>query len=203
MTIFTGTNNTIDLTSEAVSGGWFDMGDAQNPIAFAGEPIFNGNEITFSIDPTTLVVDNGTSSEVLLHLWFDPNFITSGDILQIETHADPHGFIADCLNSQFAPTFTANVTGGEITLTKPDAIFVISDNNINIYPNPANNNLFVENMENISNVSIVNVLGKVVKTISVTGENIVINISDLTNGMYFIEFNNTDNTKSVRSFIKK
>ncbi len=203
MTLYTSANNTIPIDGDGIDGAWFDFGDALNPIEVLAEPVITGNQIVFQVDPTTAIIDNGTSREVILHLWFDPANITDGYVFQLETHADPHGFISGCMNSQFSSTFMSNVTGGEITISKPDAISRISENNINIYPNPANDNLFVKNMKNVTSISFVNVLGKIIKTVYVSGENAELNINNLTNGMYFIEFNNTNGTKSIKSFIKK
>ncbi len=202
MTFYTGANNTLPVDGFGINGAWFDFGDALNPIQFLSEPVITGNKIVYEVDPATAIVDNGTSREIILHVWFDPAYITDGDILQLETHANSHGFISGCMNSQFSSAFTSNVTGGEITISKPDAISRITENKINIYPNPANNKLFVENMKNVSSVSFVNVLGKVVKTVSVFGENAELNINNLTNGMYFLEFINTNGSKSIKTFIK-
>lgn len=76
------------------------------------------------------------------------------------------------------------------------------NNSLIIYPNPASENITIKNLKNIDNqiVQIYNVLGSLVKEIELTTTN-QINISDLTNGVYFVKFKN-DPQKTLK-FIKK
>jgi len=200
--LYLGPNNTVDFTGDVIDGGWFDFGDAANPIQFAGEPVFDTDHFTFIVDPESAIIGNGTSREVILHLWFDQSLVVDESVVQLMLKANPHGFVAECLNSQFASTFVNDVTGGNITIDTNISIEDINNNSISVYPNPANNVLFVKNMNNISEISIINILGQTVQNINVKGENTEINISNLTNGMYFIKFNNTNGAKSIKSFVK-
>ena len=64
------------------------------------------------------------------------------------------------------------------------------ENGISIYPNPANSNLTIVNAEN-ANIEIVNALGQVVyASENISGEH-TIDISNLSNGTYFVKVNNT------------
>jgi len=60
------------------------------------------------------------------------------------------------------------------------------DNQINIYPNPAKNVLYIENIGNlvISNISLINMQGQIIRQYE--SRMTQINISDLASGMYFI-----------------
>jgi Secretion system C-terminal sorting domain len=59
---------------------------------------------------------------------------------------------------------------------------------INIFPNPASNKFYIQNMNNdIQEIQIISSLGQVVKTISETEDiNIEIDVSTLTNGLYIV-----------------
>lgn len=115
ITIFAGPNNTIDLSGTDIANGWFDFGDAANPIVIAAEPTFTATQIDFVIDSESAIIDNGTSRDVSLHIWFDPA-VADGSVVQVLTKSNTHGFISDCLNSQFADSFTSDVTGGSFTI---------------------------------------------------------------------------------------
>jgi hypothetical protein len=80
----------------------------------------------------------------------------------------------------------------------------LNNNNLNklvVYPNPANEvlNISVSNGAEVNNVNIYNVSGKLVNTAKVAANQI--NISDLNNGVYFIEIL-TENGKLTTKFVK-
>lgn len=95
----------------------------------------------------------------------------------------------------------SNVAYGEIEdyciNIKPSTVG-ISENqlvNFNVYPNPANEVLFINGVSKVNNFSIFNSVGKQVKIGSIKQ---VIDISDLPNGVYLIQIEN-----SVKRFIKQ
>lgn len=66
-----------------------------------------------------------------------------------------------------------------------------SELNINIYPNPAEDNINIELKNEIKgNVVITNQLGQVVKEMNIDGKELTIDIEDLTSGIYFINVSN-------------
>ena len=98
--------------------------------------------------------------------------------------------------------FVATMNGQNdcITLTVTDGTTGVEENEVafSIYPNPATDVLTV-NAENINNVEVLNILGQVVNT---TNESNV-NVSNLTNGVYFVRVNFLDGTTATQKFIKK
>lgn len=86
-------------------------------------------------------------------------------------------------------------------LEEPDAISESEKENIvAIHPNPASTVLNVH-AENCSNVEIINFLGQVVYSANVTENDFQINVSNLSNGVYFIRLKGE--TTTTQKFIKK
>lgn len=74
---------------------------------------------------------------------------------------------------------------------------------LKLFPNPAFNELNLENAENFK-VKIYNVLGNLVLSEdSNAASSRKININNLTSGVYFIELTNQDNNRLVKRFIKQ
>ena len=73
------------------------------------------------------------------------------------------------------------------------------EDNISVYPNPANNVLNVNASSNINKVEVYNMLGQNVMTVSVNDINASINTSSLTQGMYMLKLH-TDNGVVNRKF---
>ncbi|MDD2205205.1 MAG: C25 family cysteine peptidase [Bacteroidales bacterium] len=68
-----------------------------------------------------------------------------------------------------------------------------AENNVSLYPNPANSNVFI-NGENIISINVYNSLGQIVKNIKKTNSSV--NVADLSNGVYIFEVcTETDNIK--------
>ncbi len=201
--LYTGPNNTVDIAGNAIAGGWFDFGDANIPIVIIAEPDFITDHFVFYADPETAIIDNGTSREVILHLWFDPAYLVDESVLQFMIKADPHGFVSECTNSQFAGTLSADVVGGSLIIDTNVGVKDVSESHVKVYPNPADNVLFVKSSEIISDISITDVLGRNIETINVNSDFSEINIANFTKGVYFIRINTENESYIIKSFIKK
>lgn len=70
---------------------------------------------------------------------------------------------------------------------------------IKIYPNPANDNLFIESEEKIISSKCVNYLGQI---IDLKLENSYFNISKLTNGIYFLNLITIEGYDVTKKFVK-
>ena len=75
-----------------------------------------------------------------------------------------------------------------VTVNEGSSVDNLNVNTFNIYPNPANDFIIVENAEN-STVYIINMLGEVVSITDNANTIQVINISNLANGTYFVRVN--------------
>lgn len=111
------------------------------------------------------------------------------------------------LPGEYQVTLTANSACGsneytsEITVTTG----IETDNfkNINIYPNPVNNQLFIECNKAITSLKIIDITGKICyyKTNINTSE-YFLNTSKLDSGIYFIEITLLNNTKHIEKLLK-
>lgn len=95
-----------------------------------------------------------------------------------------------------------NITSGFVGLNE-----VAKNNNISLYPNPAQNNLsiVIENVQANGNISIVDAIGKTVYSTSLEGKGKVftnVDLTNISNGIYFVRVNSGANT-SVQKLIVK
>jgi hypothetical protein len=72
---------------------------------------------------------------------------------------------------------------------------------IEIYPNPANNNLNIKISEK-SNIEILNIEGQIIKSICAIDKATTIDLSDLASGMYFVKAK-MENGIEVKKFVKE
>jgi hypothetical protein len=75
--------------------------------------------------------------------------------------------------------------------------------NFNLYPNPAGDQLTVDNIDGVNKIEVFNVMGEVVKSINnLSTAAVTIRTSDLTSGVYFITLYNENDVQTTK-FIKK
>ena len=97
----------------------------------------------------------------------------------------------------------SNLQLNTVNLTDSGALSVntIEKPQIVLYPNPANNEVNISNIQGDFSYKIVDVSGKIAKSENKQSSS-TINISDLNSGVYFIEISNND-TKSTSRLIKQ
>lgn len=74
-----------------------------------------------------------------------------------------------------------------------------NDNNVNLYPNPANNVINVNAASNINTIEVFNMMGQRVAVIDANDTNVQINTTALSNGMYLMRIT-TENGVSNQKF---
>ncbi|NVO02970.1 MAG: T9SS type A sorting domain-containing protein [Bacteroidetes bacterium] len=95
----------------------------------------------------------------------------------------------------------------QFTTSYPCQLFLEGLNNIanetgiNIFPNPATNNLTIETPEKAT-LEIINIEGQLIKTFNTAEKQTTIDVADLSNGIYFIKAK-TDRGVAVKKFIKE
>ncbi len=103
------------------------------------------------------------------------------------------------------PVVVTNIFNTEFVTTLGSADF--GANNMMVFPNPANNTIQISlqnTSETMASVTITDVLGKNIRTIkTTTGNQMNVDVSDLSQGVYFVEITTTNNLKQVKKLIKE
>jgi hypothetical protein len=73
---------------------------------------------------------------------------------------------------------------------------------IQVYPNPVKNELNVKS-ENLDEVAIISVTGQEVMRVKVIGDNVKLDISNITGGVYFVRATDISGTTSTYKFVKQ
>lgn len=91
----------------------------------------------------------------------------------------------------------------DVTVTAGTGISEISQSDLSIYPNPASNVLYINSIKNIDMIQISNILGENISTIKVNNSNTSIDISNLSDGMYFLTLFDTNGIAVTKKFSKE
>ncbi len=75
---------------------------------------------------------------------------------------------------------------------------------LNVYPNPFSNNIYIDNANSISRVTLVNMVGQVISDINTNGEqSLTIPTARLTKGVYLIIVQKANGEREVRRLVKE
>ncbi len=88
------------------------------------------------------------------------------------------------------------------TFTTATSIAEISNIQTVVYPNPAKDVIKIENANNAS-ISFYNTLGQMVRKIDSKSDFLNVNVSDFSNGLYFIKIQNGNNIETKKILINK
>ncbi len=153
-----------------------------------------------------------------------PEAVAIGSISLAQTQAGLYPFIIDIQSlsgdtpDSVAVTMVSTgtqdfKTGGILTVdfvqfTQPLSVNPIIPSAVSIYPNPAQNEVFIElpnaNSVGYTNYTIIDILGKQITTGTIAHNSLLqkINVANLNKGYYFIALNNANETKTFK-FIKE
>jgi hypothetical protein len=177
----------------------------QNDVCiYAGASTF----LNFNITRGAFYTSNGL-------IYYDDGRVFDGNVydeFKDITSTSDGGFIAVGNSKTFGPglfgalivkinselNFTLNV------VTSIDEQISTEDNNFKIYPNPVSDILYFEHQlsTSIEKIRIFDVKGNLIQSIN-NNEATTIDVSQLTNGVYFISFETKDKQILIRKFIKK
>ena len=207
--IVTGTHNETVCFGDSITVN----GTVYNAINLTGTEVFTnvGTNHCDSTVTVTLTIENAidvstTTSGLTIsanaigvtYNWIDCN--TSNSVVPAETGVS----YTPTANGDYAVVVTVrncSETSACVNISTLGIEEQMSNINLSIYPNPVINKLTIENKElEINSISILNTSGKVVKTI--TENNNMIDVSNLTNGMYLLQIS-TDNGLVSTKFIKE
>lgn len=110
------------------------------------------------------------------------------------------------LNAVYNITGVMHYSYGAFTLNyrRESDIAVISNvensvfEKMSIYPNPVNDNLYINLSNGIDKVSVMDISGKIIKEHSVNAENFTIDFSRLSSGMYFVKISKNSDSAIVK-----
>ncbi len=98
------------------------------------------------------------------------------------------------------------LTSNDIIVSYITGIDDIVVGNFEMYPNPSTGNsinISINDPEAVEEIMIINGSGQLVKTEKISDQNIVININDLTKGMYFVKVTYKDGQYQMEKLIVK
>ncbi len=191
----TGTASAINLNVENVLDSKLDWTTIQlESLSHNGRvEITNGNLVNFVFDDINLV--NSTSDEVNSH-----------GFIAYKIKPKTNVVVGDIFNStadiyfDFNPAIVTNTVTTEIVASLSVGAFETTD--ISIFPNPANKELTIKGKTIIESITIYDINGRQLKTVIFTSEKGNLDISNLSQGMYFLKIKSGNNTESIK-FIKK
>ena len=103
-------------------------------------------------------------------------------------------------------SFTYTMPAADVTLTANfDLENLVKETMslVRVYPNPAGDFLFVENLSGNNSIRISNIVGQQVRQVDTHDSLFELNISDLESGVYLIQITNESGMKKVEKFLKK
>ena len=80
---------------------------------------------------------------------------------------------------------------------------ISNTNEVKMYPNPVSNSLTIESIETIQSIRIYDLSGKIVKHSQVNGKGIVLDMSDLGEGMYLLQVQGQNGMQGMHKIIKQ
>lgn len=188
--ITAGQNNTITVTTVGNHSAyntllWVDFnhdGNFDTNEEFTGVQV--GNEFTFSVSVPTGSIHGLTRLRFVHQLVFGSTQVVACN----STSQFRRGEVED---------YCVNIVE-KLSVTEPLA------SDIEFYPNPVSDVLHINNVSNETyNIRLINVLGKVVKRDVISEYSAqTIQVSDLSGGMYMIEYSSKNNHMFTKKFIK-
>ena len=88
------------------------------------------------------------------------------------------------------------------TTTEPSAVETVDANGLNVYPNPAKENIYVENNSGAT-IEIYNLLGQKVMSIAEADRNAVVSVRGLNEGTYIVKVIDGTQVKTAKINVVK
>jgi hypothetical protein len=95
-----------------------------------------------------------------------------------------------------------NVTMFMSTLQLLTGIQNLERNSVSIYPNPVTEKLYIDMNKNISQIDIFSITGAFMNNYKAKGNQMILNVSSLNEGVYILRFTNRDGSIFTKRFVK-
>lgn len=115
--------------------------------------------------------------------------------------------------AHIAFVYNGDANAGETTTIQVDSVVVTSTTGIedeesnqenDIYPNPATSNVNIKSHSNMESITVYNVYGqKVMKVNNVYSDKKSLNVDNLSDGLYMLDIRNADDSRMTKQFMKK
>lgn len=183
---------------------------SSNPSSHFTNKFFNMFPFEAAWGPFTGTVGSPIPSGQFMYNWSIGGTTPTSTLQNATTSYTANGTFPINLNCKYVKmndygTIAIDTYSGTVTVTNcPTAL----NNNIslseavNVYPNPASNQLFIKSDLEDANFIIVNMLGEKVKEGHIEKGNNTINIVNLTNGIYFVRLQSS-NKESIIKLVKE
>lgn len=181
-----------------------------NNIKMLVEPYSPNDEITINNPKNIAASAEGTSS--IKVSWTSVKNATSYNIYRGNekvANVTETSYLDENLDYNTEYCYTVRAVNGELESEKSNEAcaktlgedIVELASSFSIYPNPANDRLYVETKTNVKEIAIYDIYGRQ-QTINKLSSDNSINIADLNAGIYFVKIL-TENGESVKRFVKK
>lgn len=169
--------------------------EADPDLEVPAAPVLEAEIVNDSVVLTWTAVERATYYTV----YFAGDKLSSIDKLEVRLGLEGYG--------RYCFTVTASNLSGESKHSNEACVEytdAIEENVVafNIYPNPVENEIIVSSEEIIEEITIYNVLGTMVYAEQCTTNNVRLNVSDLSSGVYFVKLR-TANAETVSRIVKK
>ncbi|KAB1066103.1 T9SS type A sorting domain-containing protein [Salibacter halophilus] len=179
-------NNAVHPNDSWPNGSNIEAGYSFSPIDNQGDNL--------SASKTTLSF-NSSQFVTLVQSWVDSPSTNYGVLLKEATPANGNlreFFSYESSNTLFRPTLSITYTGDEpIDTTTTSIREDLVESKLSVYPNPTTSNIRITDIpEDVNQLTIMNISGQVVKVVNSTELNsnvVMLDVSDLTKGTYFIK----------------
>jgi len=157
-----------------------------------------GNEIQYFTSGQTLNDLEVSGTNIV---WYDAE--TEGNLLSGTTLLQD-GFTYFAQNGNANSCQSKQTLAGRLAVTVHSTLANTTFNNdkLTLYPNPVNSMLVISSSDNLSNVEIYNTFGQLVKSQNTTAKELKVDVSGLTDGVYFARIYSGNDTTTVK-IIKK
>ncbi|MFT5725761.1 MAG: hypothetical protein ACI9JN_002890, partial [Bacteroidia bacterium] len=164
----------ISVGSTLSNGGFRVYSSSDFSLLHSEEHAGGGGRMTMNSNGE-IWIPRQTSKKIYI---YDPTSVTISDSIDFSTYSN-------------APPFKAIFTG--VPLVSVDEISL--NNSFGLYPNPANNHVTISFNETVDHSYVVhlrNALGQVVQEVKSTKQELTLDLSTLTRGIYFVTTTNSN-----------